>query len=301
MSYILEALKRAERERAQAGNPVAGDPSAPQPAPRSGGNALLKILIAALAVNAIVIGVLVMRHKPDAKGETQATAPQPSQLAAQAAGKPAIATAPAPPPQASEPAQEQPAVQEGVSSMDDLGASDANDESGGNDEAAQVPKTPAVAAVEHHGSVTFARKPLTPEVPEPAQDENVQQEVTSEPESQAENEAPPVDDTPEVASAQPIARPAPPAAASIAPPASAPGSVKPLSDMSAAYQGAFPQFTLQVHVFDASAQKRFAIIDGTRYREGDSLPQGARIVQIVADGLVMDFHNERVLYPLGRH
>jgi general secretion pathway protein B len=302
-------LKRAERERAQAQNPVAGD-AAPTPAASRGtSNTLLKLLIAALAVNAIVIAVLVLRHKPDTKAAaTNSVAPASSAQLAAAPAKPGIITAPAPkpPPPQDEPAEEAPAVQEGVSSMDDLGANDADQEQSG--EGPPVARSPAVAAVEHHGSVTYSRKPLTPEAPPP----QAQTEEAAQPEAdQADTDQPAAEEAPapvpsqEIANAQPSAPPPPATAAapqtSSSPAASASGSVKPLSEMSAAYQGAFPQFTLQVHVYDSAPQKRFAIIDGTRYREGDTLPQGARLEQIVAEGLVIDFRNERVLFPIGRH
>lgn len=319
MSYILEALKRAERERAQGQNPVTGDTSTPTP-PNRGRNTLLKIIIAALVVNALVIVVLVMRHKPDAKPEANAAAgkppasarvrpppmPEESAFASQPSAKAPPITAPAPPP-TSAPKQEEPAVQQGVSSMDDLGAGDSDDAD--REGSTKIAQTPAVAAVEHRGSVTYAKKPLTREVPPPTQDENAggDTEVLEQPEPPSQNET--VEEQApapgsQVASAQPVApRATPPTTASVTPPPAGPaaGKVKPLSDMSAAYQGTFPPLMLQVHVYDPQPQKRFAIIDGTRYREGDSLPQGARLEQIVADGLVIDFRNERVLYPLGRH
>ncbi|HZP12270.1 MAG TPA: general secretion pathway protein GspB [Nevskiaceae bacterium] len=324
MSYILEALKRAERERAQGQNPVTGDASSPRP-PDRGRNTLLKIIIAALVVNALVIAVLVLRHRPDAsKPESKVAAGKPAlrptrgasestseerAWTSQPSPKAAPVTAPAPPPP-SAPAQEEPAVQQGVASMDDLGASDSDDAD--REGSTKIAQTPAVAAVEHHGSVTYAKKPLTPDVPPPAQESDDATADAGTETSEALENPPPPDEPAEaapepseqIASAKPIApRAAPPAAASAmpTPAASAPGKVKPLSEMSAAYQGSFPQLMLQVHVYDPSPQKRFAIIDGTRYREGDALPQGARLERIVADGLVIAFRNERVLYPLGRH
>jgi len=262
MSYILEALKRAERERAQGQNPVTGDASMPRP-PDRGRNTLLKIIIAALAVNALVIAVLVLRHKPDAnkpeskaaatanptartaRGASESVSEERAWSSQPAAPRAAPITAPAPPPpMPSAPAQEEPAVQQGVASMDDLGAADSDDAD--REGSTKIAQSPAVAAVEHHGSVTYAKKPLTEEVPPPAQDETVavDDEVVEQPEPASESEAasdesassPSPSQT--IASAQPIApRAAPSSAASASPAPAAPasGKVKPLSDMSAAY------------------------------------------------------------------
>src|SRR5262249_2846837 len=134
MSYILEALKRAERERAQAQNPAASD-AAPTTTPlKSGRNTLLKLLIAALVVNALIIVALVMRHKPAppaAVAQTKSPAvartatPTPPRKPVTA---PVTAPAPPPPDSSSEVAAEQPAVEQGVSSMDDLGASSSDED-----------------------------------------------------------------------------------------------------------------------------------------------------------------------------
>jgi general secretion pathway protein B len=268
MSYILEALRRAERERAQGQLPAAEAGGTPTPAPPR--SPMLPIVVVLLAIMVVVLLVLLLR--PKAEPMTASTplariAAAPSPIRTET---PAIAPA----------ELEEPIVEQGVASMDDLGAGDTE----------EVPaETDAPRPRQEHqlprGQVTFAKKPLTAAKPPPPPD--------------------PENDYVEEDVAEPV-EPSPPAPRPLAGEGSAPAlgegaSAKPLADMPAAYQAAFPAFKMEVHVFDAQPQRRFAIIGGQRYREGDALPQGARLVQIVPEGLVLDFGNERVLYPIGRH
>lgn len=84
------------------------------------------------------------------------------------------------------------------------------------------------------------------------------------------------------------------------PPAAAPVGLRRLKDMPAAYRAEFPPLSVDVHVYNADPQRRFVLVNGKRYREGDPLAEGPRIAEIVADGLVVDWRNERVLYTLNR-
>lgn len=72
-----------------------------------------------------------------------------------------------------------------------------------------------------------------------------------------------------------------------------------LKAMPDSYRADFPQITVQVHVYDNDPTKRWTLIDGKRYREGDTLPQGPKIFKIVPQGIVFDWHGQRVLYPVG--
>lgn len=63
------------------------------------------------------------------------------------------------------------------------------------------------------------------------------------------------------------------------------------------FRASFPQITVQVHVYNADAAKRWAMIDGNRYREGDTLPDGLRIERIVPQGIVFSWQGRQVLYP----
>ncbi len=71
-----------------------------------------------------------------------------------------------------------------------------------------------------------------------------------------------------------------------------------LNDTPPAYRAAFPSFTVQVHSWDQLPSARFVRIDGYRYIEGEVLPGGPKLVEIIADGLILDWNGERVIYPL---
>ena len=71
-------------------------------------------------------------------------------------------------------------------------------------------------------------------------------------------------------------------------------------EMPPEYRADFPQITIQVHVFEQIPAQRFVIVNGRRYREGETLAEGPALVEIVREGLVLDYRGERLLYPIGR-
>ena len=77
-----------------------------------------------------------------------------------------------------------------------------------------------------------------------------------------------------------------------------PPQIPRLNEMPSDYRAAFPTISLDVHSYDSAPQKRFIMIAGRRYNEGDSLPEGARVVQIIPDGVVFDFRGEQVLFSI---
>ncbi len=77
-----------------------------------------------------------------------------------------------------------------------------------------------------------------------------------------------------------------------------PPQVPRLSEMPSDYRAAFPAISLDVHSYDSAPKKRFIMIAGKRYNEGDALAEGPRIVQIVPDGVVFDFRGEQVLFGI---
>jgi general secretion pathway protein B len=294
MSYILEALRRAERERAQNQLAPTGE-TAPAAAEKNMWRSRLLIGLAVLLlVNLVVVGVLLLRSGP-------ATDPAPQQAGAVTAAAPIpapTATAPAPPPPAAKNIPEEPLVQEGLSSLDDLGAAA---ESESEDTLRDAATAPRGFQSRPRGKVTMAERPLTPEtrttqlLPPPAGEEDPAEEDVAEESTAASGSLEPPADEP---AAQPVeATPAP-----RPPTAARPGSgVKPLGDMSAASQASFPSLTMEVHVYDPAPDRRFVLIGGKRYREGQSLPEGLRIQEIVPTGVVFDFRGDKVLYPIGRH
>ena len=77
-------------------------------------------------------------------------------------------------------------------------------------------------------------------------------------------------------------------------------SARPLDSMPASYQAEFPALSVEVHVWDYEPSKRFLLIGGRRYREGDTLAAGPHVTTITQDGIELDYQGERVLYPLNR-
>lgn len=77
-----------------------------------------------------------------------------------------------------------------------------------------------------------------------------------------------------------------------------PPQVPRLSDMPSDYRAAFPAISLDVHSYDSAPKKRFIMIAGRRYNEGDSMQEGPRVIQIVQDGVVFDFRGQQVLFSI---
>lgn len=77
-----------------------------------------------------------------------------------------------------------------------------------------------------------------------------------------------------------------------------PPQITKLRDMPPDYRAAFPVISLDVHSYDNAAKKRFIMIAGKRYNEGDALAEGPRIAQIVTEGVVFDFRGEQVLFTI---
>lgn len=57
---------------------------------------------------------------------------------------------------------------------------------------------------------------------------------------------------------------------------------------------------LQFHRYSDVPEKRFVMIGGVRYGEGDRLPQGAVIEEVVESGVLLDWQGRRYLYDLSR-
>ncbi len=73
-----------------------------------------------------------------------------------------------------------------------------------------------------------------------------------------------------------------------------------LRQMPSAYRAAFPQLTVQVHVYDVDPARRWVMIDNRRYNEGNALPGGPTVSEIAPEGIIFEFRGERVLWPLNR-
>ena len=58
-----------------------------------------------------------------------------------------------------------------------------------------------------------------------------------------------------------------------------------------------PQLRLDLHVYAATPQDRFALINMKKMHEGDSTPEGVRVESITPDGVVMSKDGAKFLLP----
>jgi general secretion pathway protein B len=70
-----------------------------------------------------------------------------------------------------------------------------------------------------------------------------------------------------------------------------------LDSLPADFRQTLPALHLDVHGYAVKPADRFVVIDLQRYRIGDTLPAGPRVVDIVPQGAVLEFHGTRFLLP----
>ena len=277
MSLILDALKRAERER-QADGPALADLPSPSAQPRRRFPWRLVLAVFAMAI----VGAVAWKrtHRAPATIAARAVpapAPKHQQPSVSAPGfvpAPLPTPSPAPGPGpilARPPMQSAPAVipgTEGVSSLDEL----AQDE--------EPPPVPATSPT-----------PAAPEKPatKPAPAAQAAAPLPEEP--IVEEPAAPLE--PEAKTVEPPPRELPPALTQ-------PARMRTLREMPPEYRADFPALTIQVHVYEQIPSQRFAIVNDRRYRQGETMVEGPLLVEIAREGLVLDYRGERVLFTLGR-
>ncbi len=97
--------------------------------------------------------------------------------------------------------------------------------------------------------------------------------------------------------ASPVTTPAPAApAAAPATPQDA-GTLPTFDSLPADLRQSLPALHLDVLGYAAQAADRFVVINLQRYRSGDSLPEGPRVVDILPQGVVLEFNGTRFLLP----
>jgi general secretion pathway protein B len=154
---------------------------------------------------------------------------------------------------------------------------------------AVIPGTEGVASLDDLTQGTVEDLPPVTAMPaEPAAVEPKPAPAEVAPEAEAEP-------APQQQAAPPPAEQAPPA---IPPALTQQAPVRKLREMPPDYRADFPALTVEVHVFEPG--RRFVMVNGRRYREGERLAEGPQIVEIVRDGIVLEYRGEKVLYPLGR-
>ena len=245
MSYILDALRRAEKERNQ--TPATAPQIVTQngqPVLRKGARPPWSWMLLGFALALMLVGLLAWLMK-GGKSEPVDSAPAPEALAPAAPAAPntqAIAADDAP----------------AIATLDDLVDSEAAmPPAPGQPEAAEAPRLQPFDA---------AAQAAPAEPPPAAKAEDSPQPQTS---SQS-------------IELQPAPEPA----------------FKMLKDMPTEYRNDFPKLSVQVHSYDDDPAIRFVMINGHRYREGDSLAEGPQIAVITAEGIIFSFKGAEVLVPV---
>lgn len=279
MSLLLDALRKADRERrsGQPLNPFDEPPppdtpraepraAAVQPSKPAGSQRALLAVLWGILIAVLLLALVVWQRAPNVgKAASELAAPTPMPTAALA---PAPSTAPAtldaaPPPATldrfeSAETPETPETPETLYSLDALAM-------------------PALQPVDTPPSATVASVPARV-VTEAAADEAA---VAPTPSSAF---LPPLAEVP-------VSTP-PPAAA---PPPPLPRDVTPRRDLPAAVRDRIPDYAIDVHVYNDDPARRFILIRGERFGEGSTLEGGHRLLEIAPRGLVIDVDGQKVL------
>jgi general secretion pathway protein B len=283
MSYILEALKRAEQERqiGQAPNAAAPAPEAYESDRRYWPWVLLMVLLLAVAVLAIAFWLSAGRS----------AAPEQAALAPQSQPQ-AVAKMPTKPQQADTQAAGLPTRVTAVRSEPALVI-----------QAAPIEQTP----------IAEVQLPTGPAVVEPAQPEPKAEPEAVVPELALAAAQTPAEESVEPAAEQQTEAPA------VAPVASASAAearadelssegadsgpadyeLPWLNEMPVAFRRGVPSLEIQFHRYTDDRSRSFVMIAGQRYREGQILKSGPTLERIVEEGLILRWRGERFIYPLG--
>ncbi|MBK7171466.1 MAG: general secretion pathway protein GspB [Gammaproteobacteria bacterium] len=89
-----------------------------------------------------------------------------------------------------------------------------------------------------------------------------------------------------------VAQPVQPAVVEPAPPL--PAALLEIWQLSEAEQRFLHELKVSLHVYSSEPLQRTVIINGFRVREGQPLGQDLSLVEITADGIIVDFQNQRV-------
>lgn len=75
------------------------------------------------------------------------------------------------------------------------------------------------------------------------------------------------------------------------------GNPPPLDTLPLAFQQALPPLHLDVHGYAANPADRFVVINMQRYRKGDTLKEGPKVLAIVPNGVVLEYQGQEFLLP----
>jgi general secretion pathway protein B len=277
VSLILEALRRSERERTGRsgdGSTIAFGPGRPAPSHGDRRPYVLGLLAAILGLLVVgLAGLWLLGGEPLARngastgskgpGAEPAVVPRPTE--------PAKGTEPASPPEVPANPPIEPTLPSSVSPQTVKAAPAANKS----------------ATVEKPELVSLAAQ-LEPE-PEPVQPPPAPPAPSTEPEKAK----------PEMASLR-SQLPAPAPQAPL-PAASAKKDWPRLEELPFELQDSLPALDLQVHFYARNPERRFVLVNGRRFRAGEDLMSGLLLVEIVRDGMVLQWRGQRFLMPAARH
>lgn len=168
---------------------------------------------------------------------------------------------------------------------------------------AALPDAPAVA--DSVATPVAAPVPAGAAVPQPVAQPAVQAQRLVQPlaaEANPAMESPAPDATPPPAP-DPLLLPPAPVAASPRPlpapqPATTGGDFLPrLDTLPPQATAGLPVLNLDLHIYASDPAQRAAFINGRRYREGDTLPEGIEVAAITPDGAVLRHRGQRFLLP----
>ncbi|MDZ7789956.1 MAG: general secretion pathway protein GspB [Xanthomonadales bacterium] len=296
MSFILDALRKSDARRQQSGAPGLNSPEPPQP-PRRRRRGLLAWLAGSLVLlAAVATAVYVLRPE---------WLPQDSSIGDGARDTEASVDAPEASSRPENPQDAEPAVQAGT------------DEAGATNSVAQ--QTPERSSVEDGESAPRDRRqpiPASPErtvsreapqresVPVPAEDatEELERRIAEESDrrrreastaQEAQTEAP-ADEERSVRRRRPDSSGE--RDADSAPSALNDGVAEYVQswELPLSVRRNLPELDLSIHVFSPNEAERFVLINGERYRSGDSIGE-VEIVDINRDGAIVDFRSHRFL------
>jgi general secretion pathway protein B len=255
LSYILDALKKAEKERRHGTVP---DPLSIQDVPAIGQRKRLLwpyFLLAAVLVNAALFAwwLVPLQHKK-AGGASQQTVVQQntSKTPGSFQSGSHIPTATAPP--------------------------------SGSATASQ-PRAESKGKVSSQKSDTTDGKPIAK--PSPAAQQNQQTQAKAEPQKKSTPEPAPSGKTKDSDNTPP-AEPQPATHAS-----TGSQTVVQLSELPLSVQKSLPAFSITAHLFSPDPTSRMAKVNGKMMREGQELSAGLKLDEITADGVVFSYQNHR--------
>lgn len=258
VSYILEALRKAEKDRNLGKTPTLGDVTTPisRPAEDRGlSRRTLALIVLVLVLALLAVGIWPRREAVPASAAV---------IAAPSVAAPSASTAPVAadrlePAAELEIALEEPALDEAVvaDTLDDL-LDDSTGAASQQDEATSPRVDPLAEASDGQGD--------------------------------SEGRA----DEPTVELASASGAPAPSSGDAVA------SQFPLLRDMPSDYRAGFPALRMEVHVYDADPARRWAMINGKKAVESSTLAEGPRVVEITAEGLILDYRGRSTLFPLKR-